>query len=159
MLPAWLGVLEALETLTSEQGEEVLREMADAWPFFSGLLDMLEMVMAKSDFAIAEQYEAQLTNREDLRALGTKLRETVQELAKLLTNYTDAEPWSERNAILAQSIRLRRAYLLPLHLLQAELMLRRRQWLVVNPDHERSPHDHALMVTMTGISAGLRNTG
>ena len=159
MLPAWLGVYEAMREAEDKYGADTLQHMAKNWPFFSGLMDMLEMVMAKSDFAIAEQYEAQLTNREDLRALGTKLRETVQELAKLLTNYTDAEPWSERNAILAQSIRLRRAYLLPLHLLQAELMLRRRQWLVVNPDHERSPHDHALMVTMTGISAGLRNTG
>lgn len=159
MLPAWLGVYEAMRAAEDKYGADTLQHMAKNWPFFSGLMDMLEMVMAKSDFAIAEQYETQLTDRDDLRALGSKLRTTVQQLAQLLTNYTDAEPWPERNAILAQSIRLRRAYLLPLHLLQAELMQRRRQWLTANPDHERSPHDHALMVTMTGISAGLRNTG
>ncbi|MDZ4296973.1 MAG: phosphoenolpyruvate carboxylase [Moraxellaceae bacterium] len=159
MLPAWLGVFEAMREAETKYGSKTLQHMAKSWPFFSGLMDMLEMVMAKSDFAIAEQYETQLTKREDLRALGSKLRATVKQLAELLPNYTDAEPWSERNAILAQSIRLRRPYLLPLHLLQAELMLRRREWLAAHPDDLRSPHDHALMVTMTGISAGLRNTG
>ncbi len=159
MLPAWLGVYEALLAAEQKYGQAALQGMAKNWPFFSGLLDMLEMVMAKSDFAIAEQYESRLTDRADLQTLGTKLRNIATQLALLLPNYIDAEPWSDRNAILAQSIRLRRPYLLPLHLLQAELMQRRRQWLATDSGHGQSPHDHALMVTMTGISAGLRNTG
>ncbi len=62
------------------------------------------------------------------------------------------------NDVLDQSMRVRKPYLLPLHLLQAELMKRRRLYLA-EQHAEHTPVDHALMVSIAGIAAGLRNTG
>lgn len=162
MLPAWLGVLEALEEAANETGGESLGAVAQQWPFFAGLIDMLEMVLAKSDAAIARHYELTLTDRAELRALGDQLRATRERLVALLAGVQSGPDWAARNPILAQSIRLRTPYLLPLHLLQAELMRRRRAEVAARPEsqaEDSTPYDHALMVTMTGIASGLRNTG
>ncbi len=162
MLPAWLGVLEALEEVTTGDRALSLQEVAQQWPFFAGLIDMLEMVLAKSDAAIARHYELTLTDRADLRALGDQLRASRERLVALLAGVQSGPDWASRNPILAQSIRLRTPYLLPLHLLQAELMRRRRAEVASRPEsraEDSTPYDHALMVTMTGIASGLRNTG
>jgi phosphoenolpyruvate carboxylase len=169
MLPAWLGVLEAMEAVPAPHRQSRLREMAQQWPFFASLMDMLEMVLAKSDIAIAKHYEQTLTQAPELLALGETLRAQYEALAELLAGIQVGPDWPTRNSVLAQSIRLRAPYLLPLHLLQAELMRRRR--LLVANRLSSSPKDaasaleaptdcdHGLMVTMTGIAAGLRNTG
>lgn len=162
MLPAWLGVLEALQAVPAAEREEELRTMALKWPFFASLLDMLEMVMAKSDTAIARHYEQTLTEDTDLHALGAALRQQHASLIDMLASIQSAPDWPSRNPVLAQSIRLRTPYLLPLHLLQAELMRRRRRVVAergVDAAAESTDFDHGLMVTMTGIAAGLRNTG
>jgi phosphoenolpyruvate carboxylase len=62
------------------------------------------------------------------------------------------------NDVLDQAMKVRKPYLLPLHLLQAELMKRRREYLATR-QVENTPVDHALMVSIAGIAAGLRNTG
>ena len=120
------------------------------------------MVLHKADAGIAVHYEDRLTAREDLRTLGRTLRAGCADLQQLLAALQPDNPWPARNRLLAQSIRLRTPYLLPLHLLQAELLRRRRQEVADRPaDQAQRPTrwDHALMVTMTGIAAGLRNTG
>ena len=63
-----------------------------------------------------------------------------------------------KSQVLDQAMQIRKPYLLPLHLLQAELMKRRRAYLVER-QAEHTPVDHALMVSIAGIAAGLRNTG
>ena len=133
--------------------------MLKQWPFFASLIDMLEMVLAKSDKAIAQHYENTLTQDAALQQLGARLRHQHGELIELLKRLQAGPSWAERNAVLAQSIRLRSPYLLPLHWLQAELMQRRRSLTSVHPTAEVLQHDRALMVTMTGIAAGMRNTG
>ena len=155
MLPAWLGVAPALHS-----GEEATQlEMLKQWPFFASLIDMLEMVLAKSDAAIAQHYEAKLTQDVTLLALGERLRGQHRELIASLQRMQEGPSWAERNPVLAQSIRLRSPYLLPLHWLQAELMKRRRALGQSSSELEVLRHDRALMVTMTGIAAGMRNTG
>src|SRR5690606_36316627 len=74
MLPAWLGGEEALEQAFSDGQEPVLREMLAQWPFFETHVDMMEMVLAKADLAIASYYEERLVPPE-LRPLGTALRQ------------------------------------------------------------------------------------
>lgn len=155
MLPAWLGVAQALQTVSSDTQADMLKQ----WPFFASLIDMLEMVLAKSDKAIAQHYENTLTQDVALQQLGERLRRQHGELIKLLNRLQAGPSWAERNPVLAQSIRLRSPYLLPLHWLQAELMQRRRSLTSVHPTAEVLQHDRALMVTMTGIAAGMRNTG
>ena len=163
MLPAWLGVVEALEqALQQDQDGSRLREAVSRWPFLAGLIDMLEMVLAKSDMAIASHYEQLLAERGELRDMGAALRAMPERLLTVLADLQSGPDWPSRNPILAQSIRLRSPYLLPLHLLQAELMRRRRLHLREHggiASAVGTPHDHAIMVTMTGIASGLRNTG
>lgn len=162
MLPAWLGVYEAMQArLSAPDGERALQDM-QRWPFFAGLVDMLEMVLEKSDLGVAEHYERELTTAPGHQRLGAALRQRHGELMRLLAQWQTGPDWQTRNPVLAQSIRLRAPYLLPLHLLQAELMMRRRAEVAARPaDQAEAPtaFDHALMVTMTGIAAGMRNTG
>ena len=81
----------------------------------------------------------------------------------IIVTMTHADKYGESklltsNDVLDQSMRVRKPYLLPLHLLQAELMKRRRLYLA-EQNAEHTPVDHALMVSIAGIAAGLRNTG
>lgn len=151
LLPAWLGSDTALGEAI-ERGElEMLRELYRRWPFFRSNIDMLEMVLAKTDIRIAAYYEKRLTP-EELGVLGASLRErllTTVELVKQIKNETQL---LASNPVIRQSIDVRNPYMDPLHILQAELLYRDRN----QPDQRL---EQALMVTMAGISAGMRNTG
>ncbi len=158
MLPAWLGTGAAINQII-EQGEaSTVAEMLAEWPYFQTLIDMLEMVLSKSDRHIALYYEAHLTNDEDLKALGIELRQRLQDAVQSLLAIKGESKLLSSNEVLDQAMKVRKPYLLPLHLLQAELMKRRRDYLSQHQT-EHSPVDHALMVSIAGIAAGLRNTG
>ncbi|MZR62370.1 phosphoenolpyruvate carboxylase [Alcanivorax sp. DP30] len=155
MLPAWLGTGGALEEALadSEQAARV-RDMADRWPFFQGVVDMLEMVLAKADLNVASWYEQRLAgNDEGLQQLGEVLRDRLTSCVAALSGLTGREDLLENNPVMRWSIRVRDPYTDPLHLLQAELMARLR-----GQDGDETL-ESALMVTIAGIAAGLRNTG
>ena len=133
-------------------------EMLAAWPYFQTLIDMLEMVLSKADSNVALYYESHLTNDSELQQLGTELRGRLKDAVTTLLNLKGESKLLSNNEVLDQSMKVRKPYLLPLHLLQAELMKRRRAYLAEH-QVERSPVDHALMVSIAGIAAGLRNTG
>ena len=151
MLPAWLGAGEALQSALDEDRLEMLREMIEAWPFFRARLSMLEMVFAKSDHTLSAHYD-QLLVESALSSVGTRLRDQLQEDIDTLLAIIGSEellahdPWGQ------QSIGLRNIYTAPLNLLQAELLRRARA--------DNHPEiQQAMMVTMAGIAAGMRNTG
>ncbi|OUY06290.1 phosphoenolpyruvate carboxylase [Acinetobacter populi] len=157
MLPAWLGTGAALQSALNHQQKDTLMQMLEEWPYFQTLIDMLEMVLSKADRGIAQYYESHLTQDPALIELGENLRQRLNNaIETLLQLKTQSELLSE-NEVLDQSMRVRKTYLLPLHLLQAELMRRRRQY--IEQGQTQTPVDHALMVTIAGIAAGLRNTG
>ena len=158
MLPAWLGTGAAINQVLAEGQHTVLDEMLQAWPYFQTLIDMLEMVLSKADSNIALYYESQLTDDEDLKTLGAELRRRLHDAVQTLLTIKGESKLLSQNEVLDQSMRVRKTYLLPLHLLQAELMKRRRIYLAER-NAEHTPVDHALMVTIAGIAAGLRNTG
>ena len=158
MLPAWLGTGAAINQIVQQGHKATLEEMLQQWPYFQTLIDMLEMVLSKSDSHVALYYEAHLTQDEDLKALGAELRQRLQEAVMTLLTLKDESKLLSSNEVLDQSMRVRKPYLLPLHLLQAELMKRRRLYLAER-QAEHTPVDHALMVSIAGIAAGLRNTG
>ncbi|MFG0586427.1 phosphoenolpyruvate carboxylase [Acinetobacter sp. YQ_14] len=157
MLPAWLGTGTAINQV-HEQHKNTLDEMLEQWPYFQTLIDMLEMVLSKSDADIALYYEAHLTQDEELKALGIELRQRLQNAVDTLLSLKGESKLLSNNEVLDQSMQVRKPYLLPLHLLQAELMKRRRLYLSTHQS-EHTPIDHALMVSIAGIAAGLRNTG
>ncbi|WP_163559818.1 phosphoenolpyruvate carboxylase [Halomonas sp. NO4] len=156
MLPAWLGSGEAFATRVGEEGGlEVLREMRDRWPFFGTYLDMLEMLLAKADVGIATYYERRLVDEPALKALGESLRERFTRLQGVVLEILDEGVLLEQTPLIRQAIEVRNPYIDPLHGLQAELLQRNR-----DADGAISGElTRALMVTMAGIAAGLRNTG
>ncbi|EPC03930.1 phosphoenolpyruvate carboxylase [Litchfieldella anticariensis FP35 = DSM 16096] len=156
MLPAWLGSGDAFITrLEEEGGLERLREMRDSWPFFGTYLDMLEMLLAKGDVDITAYYEHRLVDEPALQALGKDLRERFVRLQNVLLHILDQQELLEETPLIRQAIEVRNPYIDPLHGLQAELLQRNR-----DADGAISPElSRALMVTMAGIAAGLRNTG
>lgn len=158
MLPAWLGTGAALNEVLDQGQRNVLDEMLAEWPYFQTLIDMLEMVLSKADAHVALYYESHLTQDEDLKILGAELRLRLQDAVQTLLSLKGESKLLSSNGVLDQSMKVRKPYLLPLHLLQAELMKRRRLYLE-QQQAENTPVDHALMVSIAGIAAGLRNTG
>ncbi|UTW11813.1 phosphoenolpyruvate carboxylase [Marinobacterium rhizophilum] len=150
MLPAWLGSDSALQEAVSEQ-LPLLHSMYRDWPFFRANIDMLEMVLAKSDPDIAAYYDGRLVS-EELRVLGSSLRTRLRNSVALVKQIRQQTQLLAENPVIRQSIEVRNPYIDPLHFLQAELLLRDR----TQPDARL---ERALMVTMSGISAGMRNTG
>ncbi|WP_110716489.1 phosphoenolpyruvate carboxylase [Salinicola acroporae] len=156
MLPAWLGSGEAFAKRLEEQGGlDRLREMREQWPFFGTYLDMLEMLLAKSDPLIAAYYEKRLVDDPALTRLGESLRQRLVDLEAVLLRILDQGELLENTPLIRQAIEVRNPYIDPLHGLQAELLQRNR-----DAQGEITPElSRALMVTMAGIAAGLRNTG
>ena len=158
MLPAWLGTGAAINQMIAQGQKPLLEEMLQHWPYFQTLIDMLEMVLSKSDSHVALYYEAHLTDDADLKVLGKQLRQRLQDAVETLLTLKGESKLLSSNEVLDQAMKVRKPYLLPLHLLQAELMKRRRRYLA-ECTAEQTPVDHALMVSIAGIAAGLRNTG
>ncbi|WP_043446516.1 phosphoenolpyruvate carboxylase [Halotalea alkalilenta] len=156
MLPAWLGSDEAFATrLADPEGRRRIEEMRRDWPFFGTYLDLLEMLLAKSDASITTYYEQRLVDAPELRALGTTLRERLARLIGQLLEISGQRVLLEHSPLIRQAIAVRNPYIDPLHGLQAELLRRSR-----DAEQSISPVlERALMVTMAGIAAGLRNTG
>ncbi|MEH6577649.1 MAG: phosphoenolpyruvate carboxylase [Amphritea sp.] len=151
MLPAWLGSDVALQQALDKQQFELVQTMRREWPFFTSYIDMLEMVVAKADVNIAAYYDKRLVSPE-LRVLGEDLRSRLAHTVELVKQIKQQDELLEENPVIRQSIDVRNPYIDPLHFLQAELLYRDR-----NQPDERL--EHALMITMAGISAGMRNTG
>lgn len=147
MLPAWLGSDSALRQALDNDQFELVQAMRREWPFLQSYIDLLEMVVAKADRNIAAYYDMRLVSAE-LSILGDDLRGRLENTIELVNQIKQEEELLQENAVIRQSIGVRNPYIDPLHLLQAELLYRDR-----NQPDERL--DHALMITMDGISAGI----
>lgn len=158
LLPAWLGTGKALaESLADSEREKILRDMIGKWPFFQGMIDKLEVSVAKADLSVASYYEQRLANSDELRAFGARLHQDFQHVCAQVQQLTGHRDPLENNPTARWSIDVRNPYTDPLHLLQAELMARLRQ---ADGNQQTNPTiERALMVTIAGIAAGLRNTG
>ncbi|WP_281647890.1 phosphoenolpyruvate carboxylase [Parendozoicomonas sp. Alg238-R29] len=153
MLPAWLGSGVALNQAVDRGQEPMLQEMVANWPFFRARLALLEMVYLKTDADIARYYDERLVP-DELKHLGEKLRRLLSEAIEVMVELKGGallgdQPW------VRQAIELRNPYSDPLHYLQAELLHRVRSV----PEAAGKDRDQALMITITGIAAGMRNTG
>ena len=154
MLPAWLGWETALSQALARGEGEQLAQMREQWPFFRTRIDMLEMVLAKADADIARLYDERLVAPE-LLPLGAHLRDLLSQACEVVLGLTGQSQLMAHSPDTLEFIRLRNTYLDPLHLLQAELLARSRR----QQTDQDSPLEQALLVTVAGIAAGLRNTG
>lgn len=147
LLPSWLGVYAALESAPLEEMREMMRD----WPFFRSTIELIEMVLAKAEPHIAAQYDRLLVP-DELRPIGAHLRERLARTMELVLQVTGHERLLESNPVLRRSIDVRNPYVDPINLVQAEVLRRYRQ------NQDAALRD-AFVVTVNGVSAGLRNTG
>ncbi|WP_071872061.1 phosphoenolpyruvate carboxylase [Atopomonas hussainii] len=154
MLPSWLGWEVALEQALADGHGKTLQAMRAQWPFFRTRIDMLEMVLAKADASIARLYDERLVADEH-KALGESLRQRLQRMQQVVLTLTGQTELLQASPDIRAALTVRDSYLDPLHLLQAELLARSRQ----QQGALDSPVERALLVTVAGIAAGLRNTG
>ncbi len=152
MLPAWLGVGEALQAALADGHGDALRALYRDWPFFRSTLGLVEMVLAKTERAIFNRYNEVLVPGA-LRPLGEELCARLERTVSAVLQVTGHERLLEDNALLRRLIDVRNPYVDPVNILQVELLRRVRAG-----DEEPATLD-ALLVTMNGIAAGMRNTG
>jgi phosphoenolpyruvate carboxylase len=156
MLPGWYGFGTAVNRWVSahpDDGMETLQAMYKDWPFFTTMLSNMDMVLAKSDSAIASRY-AELVSDPALReAIFGRLRAEWGESVRALLAITDQKKLLEKNPLLARSIRNRFPYIDPLNHIQIELLQRLR----AGATDERVVQ--GIHLTINGIAAGLRNSG
>ena len=159
-LPGWFGLGTAVKQYTHDaQGrairsrQRVLRRMYREWPFFSTLISNIDMVMAKTDMALARRYAKQVQPARLRQKIFTQIEAEWQRTNDALRDITGQKNRLAQNPNLARSIQHRFAYIDPLHHLQIELIRRHR--LGQGDDRlERGIH-----ISINGIAAGLRNTG
>jgi phosphoenolpyruvate carboxylase len=155
MLPGWYGFGSAVEAWLEKQPDAMtmLQDMYREWAFFEVLLSNMDMVLAKSDIAIASRY-AELVSDTELRdRIFSRLRTEWQRTQDALLAIMGQRSLLESNPLLARSIRNRFPYLDPLNHMQIELLKRYRAG---DTDDDVVTGIH---LTINGIAAGLRNSG
>lgn len=157
MVPSWLGFASALKVSIDAGQSELLKEMQAQWPYFQSRIALLEMVFVKASDTTAERYDQRLVEPE-LQNIGTELRQQLIDDIETLLSFLGNQQLMAQDRWNFDSFAVRKPYLAPLHCLQVELLDRLRSntanKIDSDPELERS-----LMVTMTGIASGLRNTG
>ena len=154
LMPAWFGVGFALSKFLERPGSlALLQTMARELPLFIDLLRNVELALGKVDLATARLYsslvEDALLRERVFATMEAEFHRTVQALLAI----TGQKELLETNPVLARSIRLRNPYVDPMHLIQIDL-LRRKRAGELTPEINR-----AIAATISGIAAGLRNTG
>jgi phosphoenolpyruvate carboxylase len=156
MLPGWFGFGAAVAAWREKhgaQGMALLAEMNREWGFFRALLSNMDMVLGKSDIAIAERY-SMLVNDEGLRlAIFPQLKAEWQASIAALLEITGQAELLDGNPLLKRSIRNRFPYLDPLNHIQIELLRRHRS----GDTDERV--QRGIHLSINGVAAGLRNSG
>ena len=152
MLPSWLGVGDALAEALERGQRDELEAMYRRWPFWHSTLDLIGMVMAKADMRIAACYDEWLVPKE-LQPFGEVLRSRFAAATGAVTAITGHSDLLEDNPVLRRSIDVRNPYVDPLNIVQADVLRRFRE------NAEDAALRDALLVTVNGIAAGMRNTG
>lgn len=151
IVPGWFGVGSGLAAV-GEAGLEELRAMYAGWPFFRTFLDNVAMTLFKADMEVAERYVAALAPDGAHDIFATIREEYDRTVAEVLAVTGDAA-LLEREPVLRQTLEVRENYLEPLHLLQVQLLRRLRA------GEQGDDLQRALLLTVNGIAAGMRNTG
>ena len=158
-LPGWFGFGTAVHDFLHAKGADttgqtdLLRRMYQDWPFFRTLLSNMDMVMAKSDLALASRYSELVTDAALRQRIFSAIQAEWQRTADALTLITGESDRLTGNTALARSIRHRFPYIDPLHHLQVELL---RRWRAGDADERVKLGIH---MAINGIAAALRNTG
>ena len=155
MLPAWLGSAEALKYSSKGKFKKILVEMEKDWPFFNSTMDILDMVISKADPEISKIYEENLADNK-LKIVGKTLRYQFHNIKKLNREITPKEIIKARKEF-RTSIIVRNIYSEVLNIIQAATMKKLSQKKYKSK--EKKYLNDALMTSIAGISAAMKNTG
>ena len=155
VLPAWLGTTEALQLASRGKNKLILKDMLYRWPFFYEMMDMLDMILTKTNQRVIEYYEECLADN-DLKKIGRNLRKNLSLLIGLNKKLIPSHILNQRKEF-RKSILIRDTYAEILNLLQANIMLRLSKKNIDRKQKEILME--AMIVTISGISAAMKNTG
>jgi phosphoenolpyruvate carboxylase len=155
MLPGWYGFGSAVDGYLQSQpdGLATLRRMVKSWPFFKSLLSNMDMVLAKSDLAIASRYAELVADAELRERIFSQISAEWQLTRQHLLSILEQEDFLADNPMLKRSLQLRSPYMDPLNHLQVELLKRHR----AGETDERVAR--GIHLAINGIASGLRNSG
>eukprot|EP00535_Pseudo-nitzschia_heimii_P006202 CAMPEP_0197187096 /NCGR_PEP_ID=MMETSP1423-20130617/15229_1 /TAXON_ID=476441 /ORGANISM="Pseudo-nitzschia heimii, Strain UNC1101" /LENGTH=1037 /DNA_ID=CAMNT_0042638585 /DNA_START=43 /DNA_END=3156 /DNA_ORIENTATION=+ len=164
-LSAWLGVGAGL-TASDADDLECLQEMYTSWPWFRELIDLIAMIVSKTDFSVSKNYDDQLVVSEESKRLGVEVREKLVQTRQSILDVTRSETVAGHHVALQRaSNSIRAPYVDPLNVIQAELLKRFRALDERDDDlgeeerAEKETLQDALIVSINGISSGMRNSG
>jgi phosphoenolpyruvate carboxylase len=155
LLPAWLGIYEALNFAIKNKNINNLKDMLKEWPYFYAMMDMLDMVLAKTDQRIIKFYEECLGDK-NLKNTGEKLRKQLSTLIYLNRKIIPTYILEQRKEY-RDSIRKRNTYAEVLNILQADIMKKLYKKKLKVKD-KRLLID-SMLVTIAGIAAAMKNVG
>jgi phosphoenolpyruvate carboxylase len=153
IVPGWFGVGTGIAAVRASGDGDELRNMNKNWTFMSNFLSNVRMTLAKTDLTIAQSYVDNLVSDAEKEIFEIIKKEFALTVEQVLWVTQLAELLADQPA-LSQTLKIRDRYLLPLHMLQVDLLARQRQQTDSSPVLSR-----ALLTTINGIANGLRNTG
>lgn len=163
-LSAWLGVGAGLSA-ENETDLECLQEMYASWPWFRELIDLIAMIVSKTDFSISKNYDVQLVDDADSMRLGEEVRGKLVQTRQAILDVSQSEKVAGVHVALQRaSNAIRSPYVDPLNVVQAELLRRFREMdqrddLTPEEEEEKQTLQDALIISINGIAQGMRNSG
>ncbi|MGG3561815.1 phosphoenolpyruvate carboxylase [Neobacillus rhizosphaerae] len=156
LLPAWYAAGTGLDTFVSRSAEnlQLLQQMYEQWPFFRSTIDNLHMALMKADITTAKEYLTLVQDKTIADRIFTNILEEYERTKAILLKITGDKELLDHTPNIQESVHRRNPYVDPLNFLQVELIKELRD--------QEEPDDELLtqvLLTISGISAGLRNTG
>lgn len=165
LLSAWLGVGAGLKADTPEE-LNIMREMYKEWPWFRETIDLIAMILSKTDFSISGNYDEQLVDKKNgLDKLGEEVKTKLVETRQAVLAVTESKDYGGAHSeLMRASSTIRHPYVDPINVLQAELLkrfrsLEKKTKLSSEEEEEKEILKDALILSINGIAQGMRNSG
>jgi len=159
LFPAWYGAGTGLQSFVNggEDRLAILQEMYEKWSFFQGLIDNLQMALAKADLLISKQYASMIQDETVRQRIFSEIEKEYHLTSDMILKITGQEEILDNVPVIQESIRLRNPYVDPLSYFQVRLLSELRSIRERNEDDTELLRE--VLLTINGIAAGLRNTG